>query len=158
MLATWLGIFISEAFSYYFLCIWVTITDWAFLLPRILLFSLPRLYFLLGHPAYTSCLATDQSAFIETIQVTGFKTIVPQHHFPFQFYVCFLSWKIQFCFLFKCMSLPVWAYTCVCGYPQRLEEDIDLLELELQIAVSHLFTAEPSVQLFVIFLKPHKSI
>ena len=35
-----------------------------FPLPRILLFSVTRLYFLSGCPTYTSCLATDRSAFI----------------------------------------------------------------------------------------------
>ena len=59
MLATWLGIFFSRA-GHILLLLWSG-QGWreSFLLPRILLFSLPRLYFLSGWPAYTSCLSNQ---------------------------------------------------------------------------------------------------
>ena len=49
MLATWLGTFFSEAVASFFLCVWMTTADWLFPLTRILLFSLPHLYFLPGY-------------------------------------------------------------------------------------------------------------
>ena len=52
--------------------------DWGGLLPRILLLSLPCLYFLSGCLAYTSCLATGQSVFILNI-IDRIQTIVPHH-------------------------------------------------------------------------------
>ena len=48
----------------------------SFLLPRILLFSLTRLYFLSGCPAYTSSLATDESVFVENM-IDRIQTILP---------------------------------------------------------------------------------
>ena len=59
MWATWLGTFLSEAAH-------ILLLRWSgqncrgnFLLPKILLFSLPCLYFLSGCPTYTSCLANQ---------------------------------------------------------------------------------------------------
>ena len=65
MLATWLWYLFQQGRSH--LLSLVSGQDcggMGFLLPRILLFSLPHLYFLSDCPAYASCPATDQSEFI----------------------------------------------------------------------------------------------